>query len=64
MLTFKWTTFLKIRKDCNSFPSFVKNLFQTFGLRKEIEYFEGFREITLRLKQFCGNFVGYLQDGF
>ena len=57
--------FLKKKKnDCNSFSSFVKNLFQIFEPRKEIEYFVDFREIALRLKQFCENFVGFLCNGF
>ena len=34
--SFEWRTFLKIEKDCNSFSSFVKNLFQIFGPWKEI----------------------------
>ena len=58
--SFEWITFLKIENDCNSFSSFVKNLFQIFGPRKEIQYFVDFREIALRLKQFSENFVGYL----
>ena len=52
--------FSKIEKDCNSFSSFVKNLFQIFGPRKAIEYFVDFEEIALRLKQFSLNFVEYL----
>ena len=58
--SFEWTTFLKIENDCNSFSSFVKNLLQIFGPRKEIHYFVDFREIALRLKQFSENFAGYL----
>ena len=46
--SFVLTTFLKIESDCNSFSSFVKNLFQIFSSRKEIQYFVDFREIALR----------------
>ena len=58
--SFEWITFLKIENDCNSFSSFVKNLFQIFGPRKEIQYFVDFKEIALRLKQLSENLVGYL----
>ena len=58
--SFEWITFLKIENDCNSFSSFVKNLFQIFRPKREIQYFVDFREIALRLKQFSENFVGYL----
>ena len=59
-----WTTFLNIENDCNCSSSFVKNLFRTFRLWKEIEYFVDFRKIGIRLKQFSENFVGYLRNGF
>ena len=62
--SFEWKTYLKIENDYNSFFSFVKNLFQIFGPRKEIQYSVDFREIALRLKQFSKNFVGYLRNGF
>ena len=42
--SFEWTTFKKIGNDCNSFSSFVKNLFQIFESQKETEYFVGFRK--------------------
>ena len=58
--SFEWTMFLKNENDCNSFSSFVKNLFQIFGPLKEIQYFVDFRETALRLKQFSKDFVGYL----
>ena len=65
MLTFKQrTTFLKIGNNCNAFSSYVRSLYQIFGTRKEIEYFVDFREVALRLKQFCENFVRCLSNGF
>ena len=64
LTSFVWTTFLKIENDCNFSSSIVKNLFQIFGLRKEIEYFVDIREIAIRLKQFSENFVRYLRNGF